>query len=54
MATAHVLDEGVSHADRSDSAKLFEAAHRPQSSLWVPNWSSMAVACGVLGGDCRA
>lgn len=22
--------------------------------LWVPNWSSMAVTCGVPRGDCRA
>jgi hypothetical protein len=36
VAAAHVLDEGVSGADRSGRAQLFEAAHRPRSSLESP------------------
>jgi hypothetical protein len=24
------------------------------TTVWVPNWSSMAVTCGVSSGDCRA
>jgi hypothetical protein len=33
VAAAHVLDKGVSGADHSSRAQLFEAAHRPQPSL---------------------
>jgi hypothetical protein len=36
VATSEVLDEGVSGADHSGGAKLFEAAHRPQPSLESP------------------
>lgn len=36
MAAAHVLDKSVSGADHSGRTKLFEAAHRPQSSLESP------------------
>jgi hypothetical protein len=33
VAAAHVLNKSVSGTDHSGRAKLFEAAHRPQSSL---------------------
>ena len=36
VAGAQVLDEGVSGADHSGRAKLFEAVHRPQPSLESP------------------
>jgi hypothetical protein len=36
VAAADVLDEGVSGADHSGRAKLFEAAHQPQPSLEPP------------------
>ena len=50
VATSEVLDEGVSGADHSGGAKLFEAAHRPQSSLESPMICFDEVI-GVLLGD---
>src|SRR5947209_19319462 len=50
VATSEVLDEGVSGADDSGRAKLFEAAHRPQPSLESPMICFDKVI-GVLLGD---
>ena len=50
VATSEVLDEGVSGADHSGRAKLFEAAHRPQPSLESPMICFDKVI-GVLLGD---
>src|SRR5437763_6075164 len=36
VAAAHVLNKSVSGANHSSRTKLFEAAHRPQSSLESP------------------
>ena len=49
MAAAQVLDEGVSGADHSGRAQLFEAAHRPQSSLESPMICFDAVIAVLLG-----
>src|ERR1044072_331697 len=36
VAAAHVLDKSVSGTDHSGRTQLFEATHRPQSSLEPP------------------
>jgi hypothetical protein len=47
VAAAHVLDEGVSGADHSGGAQLFEAAHGPQSGLESP-----MICFDKVIGDC--
>src|SRR5205085_8330231 len=49
VAAAYVLDEGVSGADHSGGAQLFEAAYRPQPSLESPMICFDKVIAVLLG-----